>query len=228
MLRCPKCETENLPGRLFCGGCGGKLNMAAIAGDARLRDVRRVWARRALRLVVMGALLWLVASVALALWSRQDRIGAEGTRLGGRRVERQLKSPAVLGSGQSASAWLTEADVNGYLDHFVRPDLGVESISAAFHPGYAVLRIVRVYGPYRLGPFTIAPHGSVEVSYVPIGRVLSPRKVVLGRLSLPGPLRSAVARRVMQLLAVPAGEMSLDTLSGMSIAAQKIELTFKK
>lgn len=228
MLRCQKCGTENPPGRLFCGGCGGKLDMAAIAGGAQRREQQRLWIKRGVRVAILGVLLWLGVCVALALWPRQGRIGAEGTRLGGRRVERQLQSSAALGAGQSVSVTLTEADVNGYIDHFARPELDVESLSVAFHPRYAVVRIGKTYGPYRFGPFVISPRGSVEVSYVPIGAVPSARKVVLGHLPLPGPLRSAAARRVARLLAGPVAAVVRDRPSGLTIDTGQIEVAFKK
>ena len=72
MLICPKCSNDNELGRIFCRGCGDRLDLSAIkppSAEERKRRLLKKGAARVTRLilnlVILGALILAIALICL-------------------------------------------------------------------------------------------------------------------------------------------------------------------
>ena len=198
MVPCQNCGKENALGRVFCDGCGSKLDLSAMS-SARIAELTsRSWLARNWKKFLWLIVLALVAVVAMALWPKSNTIGLAGTVVGSRRVEAQLGALRAAAAGQSMTATLSERDINGYLAFNVVPSLGFQSISIDAQDGYFFVRAVRGMGMVRIRSFHVGPKLSYELACVPIGGGVAVRKATLGHLSLVGPARMLAVKALVR------------------------------
>ncbi len=196
MLFCQKCGNENQLGRVFCTKCGAKLDLSSITSDAVVESERVGWWSRHGRKLAGALVVLLLGLVVLAFVPRTGRIGAEGTRGGGRRVHNDLRALARLSGEMEAT--FDESDINGYFEFFKTDELeNVDRVSVQVGPGYFTVREERTLFELSVLNFNLRPKITREFMCVPRGggRVLV-RRVWLGRLRLLGPLRTRATRNL--------------------------------
>ncbi|HMO50976.1 MAG TPA: zinc ribbon domain-containing protein [Kiritimatiellia bacterium] len=193
VITCQKCGAENRLGQLFCSSCGVKLDLSKVSAGrgstARGSGGGRGLAR-AIRLVI---LLGLMATLGLLCWPAVpagDAPSAEGARVV------PAKMSALRGAimrRNDVTETFSEADINAHLQAtLVRPDPAAG--------GYRlVLRDVRLaVGPDRvevwmksaLGPLPISYTADVDVRREDGRFIFAPGAVRIGRLPVPGPVRT--------------------------------------
>ncbi|MBM4142003.1 MAG: zinc ribbon domain-containing protein [Lentisphaerae bacterium] len=197
MLKCAKCGTENEVGRVFCAGCGAKLETSGIRSEDLARMQRKnPLAGHGKKFLIIPVFLVLLL-VVLAFNPRPPYIGERGTQLGARRVEAQLKGFAALTEGRSMATTFAEGDVNAYIEAKKIGAIRADALSMAAGEGYLAVRMARAMQPRKIGSFRVAPRMTWDYLFVPVGGRLSVRKAYLGRLSLSGPMRTAAVRALL-------------------------------
>lgn len=224
---CPKCQSHNLPGRLFCGGCGEKLDLSAMTDEHFAAGrTRRRWIRRS-RLLIPVAVIWVLVCIVLALWPNNGVLGDEGTRVGALRAERQFQVLEDLAKGRSISVWLAEEDLNAYFHFFGNERLAVHSVSVDLLPAHFSVRVIRT-AHIGLGPLVFAPRTSTDLLCVPVGGRLLVRRTKVGHLRLWRLFQRSAVDRVSGLF---AGWDELETfrkLSGIVCEEGKIEFSLQR
>jgi hypothetical protein len=201
MVICSKCGVENPLGRVFCGACGSKLDLAHMTSDTVAQAVKVSWISIHWPKFVVAAVILLLAVVALAFWPQTAPIGKEGNRLGGQRVQAALRALQEAQPGRAVARDFSDEDINGFFRFFKTEKLNVESLSVQVSRGYFRVRVIRVIAPLRIGSFQLMPRVSQDLYCVPVGGTVRVRRVVMGHLSWLGPFRSSIVRRTYALLA---------------------------
>jgi hypothetical protein len=229
MLKCAKCGSENPLGLVFCSACGSKLDLR----NMRLEQVERMAApkqrvsvsRRLMQLVVLLVALSAVA----AAWPRGERIGKEGSEADGKRLVDRLSVVGRLRPGQSLGITLREPEINGYLQHFKREPLALQSFSVRLTPDLLEGRIVRSLGAFRVGEREFESRISMDFSCAPAPDGLVVTRCALGHLPLCGPLRAAAMNRVFSSMSSQAEWRTWrDVVGKVNVQDGQLTLTVKK
>jgi hypothetical protein len=190
---CKSCQAHNDLGRMFCSGCGQRLDFSpgSLSGSGGGGDV----AGKARRALVVVAVFGLLAVVALALWTPVVPAAA-GLESGVRSVPQKFKGLQIAVQGKrSASASFTEQELNGFLAAKAR-ELKLARLQVDLRPGeFEVVAVKRFVDK----PATA---GEPEKAPLPFGLAWSlsgtmesgkpkARSARLGHLPLPGPLAGA-------------------------------------
>jgi hypothetical protein len=197
VIVCKKCGLQNPLGRVFCQGCGSKLDLAHVGTDtvaAMTRPAGRAGGWVKIAAWTVGALLAL--SVVLALWPNARPIGDRGNRPGGLRLQNQLRVVSTLRAGQKVDITMKEADLNAFIEHFKVQGTDIASLSASLRPGRIDVRMVRPLWRMDVKTFRLEPRVSIDLVLSPAGRGLRVRGASVGHLPLFGPLRTMAVRRV--------------------------------
>jgi len=170
MLPCRKCGADNPLGRVFCGACGAKLDLANADREieaARVEPQRR--RERGCGITVVVVLLVAVA-LGLALWPNTGELGAPGRSAGARRVDSQLRALRRVRPGTRLGATFRESDLNGYLRLSKARNLRVESLSISIKEDRFTVRMVRRLASFSVGDLGIVPKVSLDFVCTPDGR----------------------------------------------------------
>ena len=202
-LSCQKCGHENPLGCVFCRQCGVKLDLNRLTSRQVEESQRESWfaANRAKLVLVPIALL--ILGVAMALWPNMQPIGESGTLVGGRRVERRLKTFMDLPRARrlGVDPAFKEADVNGYFRFIVLKRTPGRSFSVDIGASAVRARLIDSLFALRLGGITLIPKASFDVVCVPRGGELVVQSASIGHLPAWGPLGNIAVDRIRSLLA---------------------------
>ena len=197
MLICKKCGIDNPLGRVFCTSCGTKLDLSDVTQEAVSEAVRVNWFVLHWRKFATGLVLLLLAMGVLAMIPVSGAIGESGTLGGGRRVERYLGHLSRLDAGRAVKASFSERDINGYFE-FIKarnmPDYDRVSFDVA--TGHVMIRLERTWFSLTLFGLDWQPKASVELTCVPSVGGFVVRRARVGRLTVTGPLRTRLIRRL--------------------------------
>jgi len=209
MIKCAKCGTENGLGRVFCTACGAKLDLKDMTTEQIAESLKRSWIKRYWWIfpVVIGA--WLLISVVFAFWAKSPKLGAEGTRIGGRRVESSLTAAANVAANKSANVQslgiqqeYLEKDINGFFQFSKDGKMGKESIvRVKIEQGYFIVRYSRTLWTLSFGKFfTWKQRLTYSLECVPVGGLVRINSVSIGHLPVFGPLKSMVVKSIYKAL----------------------------
>jgi hypothetical protein len=224
MIVCPKCGSPNQLGRVFCAGCGVKLDLSGMTRDA-VADMYHVgWLRRHWLKLTLGLVLLLAWYVATFFWPQSALLGEEGRPVGRSRVTTSLGviGQAKSGAVRSLVVEFTESDINSYFAFGKSKQMGLRDCSVDVEDGYFRVRIVRQLGALKLGAFKWFPQISYDLMCVPVAGIVRPVKVRMGHAAVIGPLKSAIIRKVWALMAAQREWSALTTVS--EIRAEKDKL----
>jgi len=228
MVTCQNCGKENALGRVFCDGCGTKLDLSALSRERVAELTSRSWLARHWKKFLWLIVLAIVAAVAMAMWPRSATIGLAGTVVGGGRVETQLGAIRGASAGQSMTATFSERDINGYLAFKVAPSLGFQSISVDAHDGYFFVRAVRGLGVVRVRSFRVVPKLSYELACVPIGGGVAVRKASVGHLPLAGPAKKLAVNGLVRALSSHETWQVLERASRIESGVDSLSLAVER
>jgi len=198
MLICKKCGIENPLGRVFCGACGGRLDLAGMVSASMAQGRGASWFSRFWGLLVAFLILVVLGIASQCLVARTAPVGEVGNRSDLAAVTRPLRLLMNLGRGRSVGVDLPEKSINAFLALKARR-LGAESITVSTGEGYFNVRLVQVADPLGVGSFEYIPRFSYDYTFVPVGGAVGTRRVAMGRLRLTGPLKTMAVRKLLAL-----------------------------
>lgn len=196
-VTCGSCGKGNPLGRLYCMGCGTKLEVTEKSlAQARLRDVsqRPPVLVRVLRMLVTASLLAILVSILLPV----TPAGRMGSANDSNVMARKLTSLRdTLQEDRSATYRISEAEINAYLAGALKRSppssswgLDLKRINVALGAGELLVLLETVRGPFTL---------TQELRVAPVQRdgrwqfdVVGMR---MGRLPLPAFLADPLAAR---------------------------------
>ncbi len=216
-VTCGSCGKGNPLGRLYCMGCGTKLDVSEKSlAQARLRDVSRrpPVPVRVLRMLVTASLLAVLVSIMLP----SPPAGRMGSANDANIMARKLTNlRAALPEERAAAYRLSEAEINAYLAAMLKKSppssswgLDLKRINVALGEGELLVLLETVRGPFiltqewRVAPVHHEDRWQFDVVGMRMGRLPLP-----ARLAVPLAARSAGAfnglareREVFERLAV--------------------------
>jgi len=199
MIICKVCGVDNDLGHVFCTGCGAKLDLSNMSSSTVGTMQQESWLRRFRGWIILGVLVLLTIPVVLAMWPQTELLGEAGRPVGRMRVrdglstlQRHAANPQIRGFELA----FAERDINGYFAYSKTGEMELESVSVRIGDGAFRIRVVRKLAEVNLGFVKWVPQVSTDMLLVPIGSVLRPRQVTVGRLRLIGPLRRPAIRGV--------------------------------
>ena len=224
MLICKKCKTDNPLGRVFCNGCGGKLDLKHMS-NAEVTKVQEVsWFQaHGAKLFLLIPLLLIVLAV-LAMIPKSGTLGEAGSRTDRRaidRVIRSLKSPSV--SGRPAE--ITEKGANIYAKEILAKKLKVDVLSVEIEEGYFRARIVQTLAEWKV--LSYQPKIVCDVNCISKDGQFVVSKAMLGYLPLFGPCAAPVKIWLGKKLTTAKLEY-LGNTSEITITEGKAKIVVKK
>ena len=210
MLVCEQCGNQNPLGRIFCGGCGAKLDLSRmksedVAHAQKINRLREHWWKL---LIVIGVAL--VGMIGLALWPETNMLGHagyEGKPRDGQKVKKSIKvlMQYIRSSRPTSKAMarkFSERGINGYFKYVKAKDMNLNSLSVSIMDGYVAVRVIHSIGPIALGPIQWTPKVSYDVVLEPVKETVVPSKASIGHLPmLVGPAKNVVMRTLYKELA---------------------------
>ena len=139
MIVCGGCGSENELGRVFCVQCGGKLDLSAMTSEAVAEQVKQSFMAKHWMKFAIGVAVIILLIFGMTFWGTGPLAGKEGTSVGGRRVDSQLRSMARLPKGRTVPYVFREADINGFFKYGKGKDMGLGAVTVKCSP--EVLRI---------------------------------------------------------------------------------------
>jgi hypothetical protein len=176
MVICKKCGVDNPLGRVFCGGCGTRLELDRINMGTELKQHRPNWFRVHGVGLAVGLVVALLAVASLAFWPQSERIGEKPAAGGSSRMSGPLRAMAGLRPGQSIGRAFTEADINSLFSTERAKEMGIESLSVEIYDGFFNVRMVCPLPEIKLGSIDLQPKLSYDYACVPVGSVVRVRK----------------------------------------------------
>lgn len=201
VITCAKCGTANPLGRVFCGACGGKLDLGGVNRDLVATRVRTISYGKLVVQVVGAVVLVIVVALVVAFIPQTSMIGVEGSRAGASEIANLSRTATFLQRGQPMQRRVTEANINGFFVGNRSREMKVESFSVDIVSGAIRARMVRTLGPFDVGSWHIQPKFSTECVFIPDNGRLRFGSARQGLLPLVGPFKSAAIRGMYRRLA---------------------------
>ena len=96
MIVCGGCGSENELGRVFCTQCGGKLDLSGMTNEVVAEQAKRSFMAKHWPKFAIGVAVIILLIFGMTFWSTGPLQGKEGTSVGARRVQSQMRSMAKL------------------------------------------------------------------------------------------------------------------------------------
>jgi hypothetical protein len=228
MLKCDKCGAENPLGRVFCVGCGAKLDLSGvtrgeIAKGRKLRTTLRQWP------IAIGAVVvLLLVCVGMALWPNMEPVGEKGTPGGASRVSARLTTMGRLQKDRTVVFTFAEKDINGFLEYRKIGKMKVQSLSVDVGEGYLRVRVVRRLKAIGFGPVQFNPTISQELLCTPSGSMLRIRRAWFGHLRLWGPVRTTVSRSLYKMFSRQREWKAFQHITDIAAEDEKVVVKVKR
>jgi len=212
-VHCQKCGTENRLGQLFCRECGAKLDLSNLQPS----DTRRKRAAgpiftisRIIRLTIMLALL---ATLGLLCWPaspRGDAPSAQGAAIVAQKMT-ALRG-AILRKNEVMDVFF-EADINAHLTSQLvgrtsgggKLNLELKEVRLDIKPVETFVWLKTTLGPLPLSYSTYVRSLRNETGLMEF----TAGKVYVGRLPMPGPLRSRILNQMASIFQTLQEESAL-------------------
>lgn len=232
-LSCAKCGSVNPLGRVFCGACGGRLDITNMTRGSVSKMSLSLGAigssARVLASSIGGAVLLVIfVQVVLAMTAQSRLIGVEGRRAGASNVVALARTAGHIGLGQVVGRSLTEADLNGYLYGDTLRRMKVEAFSADILPGGIRVRMLTKMSYIDVGSWRIQPKLSYEVTAIPSGNQLRFRKARIGLLPVFGPLKTHVIRKLYAHLSLLPEWKACASIKEIQVSEDRIDVSIQK
>ncbi len=230
MLICQKCGAENTIGRVFCDGCGAKLDLSNLSHENVSQMSQVSWIRRYWPWGVGVIVALILFCVFLGLWPRSGVIGQPGTILGASRIEQSIDSIKQLEDGKlrSVEVSFSEKDINGYFRYRMSKPLGLLAVMTEVHDGYLRVRVIRRLWEWKLFGTVWQPFRSYDLLCVPYGGSLVVSKVSVGHLRVRGLIRNRVIRGFYRRLAARNEIKAFSRISSMKAESGRITATAER
>lgn len=228
MLICKKCGVENPLGRVFCGGCGGKLHLDESSFSTS-RPKGQWDRRRILNLVnacVAPVLTIIVIVIALICWPTGAAPVHDLSMSAGQKVDGQIKAAEAITLGQSLAVTLTESDINSYFKFLRSRELGIDALQVSFESGYALVHMRRKSTGLKLGKAQATL--SYDLTCIPSKNRIIVRKITVGHLPLWGPFRGSALRTMRRLFVGGREHKLLRDVTEIAIEKDSVQVSLEK
>lgn len=225
MLTCPSCGVDNQLGRVFCSGCGAKLDLANMTSDAIQQSQQKSWIARFWWIIPVVILVIAAGLTALAFWPKSASLGEAGSRVDGRNVDRVLVSMSRLRKGTGGGKDLSAKEINAYFKYFTPMK---ETASIAVTPGAFKVRLVKRLAKVDLKFIQWTPKVSYDITCVPVGASIAVKGASMGHLPASGPLKKAAINGIKKEMARTKYWKSLSNITEIKIENDKIFVKYDK
>ena len=224
MLTCPSCGVENQLGRVFCSGCGAKLDLANMTSENVAESQKKSLFARFWWIIPIVIVVVLAAMTALAFWPKAKPLAEAGSRVEGRGVDRTLSSMERIRKGPKGSKYMTAKEINAYFKFFT--PLKTKA-SVAVMPGRFKVRLVR-RGKVNLKFTQWNPTVSYDITCVPVGNTVNIKSATMGHLPMFGPLKKMVIKNIHGELSKNRKWKGLSNISEIKVEKDKIFVQYEK
>jgi hypothetical protein len=228
MLICTKCGNDNPLGRVFCGVCGGKLDLSRMTSEAVQESVKVNWFAVHWPKFAIGVGVIIVMIALLSLWPQSELIGEKGTPNAANKVTATLRVIGQLPAGRSTPAVFTEKDINAFFEYNKKDLKDVSSLTVEVNEGFVRVRMIRPLAKIALLDYALEPKISYDLVLIPFGGVLVPKQATMGHLSMFGPLRKIPVGKLYGLLSAEKEWSSFQYVTDIKVAKKGITLTCKR
>lgn len=226
MLICKNCGVDNPLGRVFCIGCGGKLDLENMSSDQVAESQKQSFIAVHWPKFVALFVVFLLVLVGLALWPQAGVIGKPGKPNDARRVSSDLRSLASASRGIKTFA---EKDVNAYFEFRGKKELKGTVISMDVQKDWCSVRVIRSFGKLDLKFMKIPLNMSYDLKCVPVGGVLHVQSVSMGHMGIVGPLKTVVIKMAYKTVSALKDWKSMKNITKIEMTGDdKIVVTVKK
>lgn len=228
-ITCPKCGAQSALGRVFCEGCGGRLDLAGFKPSMTVK--RTGEARAVVKIlveVVIAAAFFGGIAVGLSMIPQTSPIGVEGSRGGASQVVALTRAGDHLLRGQSVSKRITEADLNGYFRDSAARTMRVDAVSVDIEGGVIRVRIVRRLARFDIGSWHIQPRVSYQLTATPVENRLRFGMTRKGLMPLFGPFKSAVIRQVYRRMTSLQEWQICKSITNIQVQEDALDVTLER
>jgi hypothetical protein len=225
MITRGSCGSNNDLGRVFCVQCGGKLDLSAMTSEAVAEQVRVSFMRKHWPKFAIGAGVLILAIFGMTFWPTSPVPTAEGTSVGARRVEAQLKAMAALAKGRTVAYEFKEADINAYFQYGSGKDMNLGKVSVKCMPEYMIVHVTTKMFEQKLFGMVLAPGTSYDLYCSGVGGNLIVRKAKKGHLGLIGPARTGAVRKFYSKIAAKNGFDAFKYATEIKIEEGRVRVT---
>jgi hypothetical protein len=216
-------------GRVFCAGCGSKLDLSNIGGDeidemGKESRLLSYWP-----LAVLGLVVLIIIMGGLAFWPPAGKIGDQkGRSSDASIVKSQVSLISRMGKGRQMKVSFTDKQLNKYLSTYIARKLGTDSLSVDIEGDEIEVRLAVQFGPYGPESYRKKINLVLDVSYTAKGDKLIASGGSIGHLPMPGPL-AKLPNMMLKSSAKKLSELkSMKYLKEISIEDGRISLRAAK
>ena len=225
MITCGSCGSNNDLGRVFCVQCGGKLDLSAMTSDAVAEQVRVSFMKQHWPKFAIGVAVVVLAIFGMTFWPTTPVQTAEGTSVGAKRVEAQLKAMAAVTKGRTVAYEFKEADINGYFQYGKGKEMELGAVTVKCMPEYLIVHVTTKMFELKLFGIVIAPGTSYDLYCSGVGGNLIVRKAKKGHLGLIGPGKTGAVRKFYSKIAAKNGFEGFKYATEIKIEEGKVRVT---
>ena len=225
MLLCEKCGVDNPLGRVFCIGCGGKLDLENMTSDQVAESQKQSFIAMHWPKFVALLVIILLGTLGMALWPQAAVVGKPGKPNDARRVSSTLRTLATASRSEKS---LDEKDVNGYFEFRAKKELKGTSISVDVQKGWCSVRVIKSFGKLDLKVIKIPMSLSYDLKCIPVGGVLHVGGASIGHVGVIGPLKTMAIRQVFGTVSALKDWKSMKNITKIEMDDDKIVVTVKK
>lgn len=191
MLTCAECGSNNLLGKLFCCGCGAKLNIShdlVSAKNISAHSDNRTGLGICVRFFILFVLVGMVIIGACIVPSLEP-IGEKGSPWSKKKLQKlqsTLQMFCDVPKGQAMGRSFKESDINKYLEQEAVLRMGAIGCSVDVRKGNLDVRMVRKIQHFELGSFSYDLILSFDAIYEEEDGLFKIRSGRIGQLPLFG------------------------------------------
>ncbi len=225
MITCGACGSENELGRVFCVQCGGKLDLSAMTSEAVAEQVKVSFMRKHWPKFAIGVVVVILGIFGLTFWPTSPFEASEGTSVGGRRVDSQLRAMSRLSKGRTVAYVFKEADINGYFQYGKGKEMGLGEVRVKCMPGYLRVHVTDKMFEKTIFGVVLSPGTSYDMYCVGVGGSLVVRKVKKGHLGMVGPGRTRIVRMFYRKILEKNGFDSFKYATDIKVEEGQVRVT---
>ena len=171
--------------------------------------------------------LVLLGLVGLALWPNTEPVGKAGKPVTGRRVQSDIKMLERVPKGRVMKRTFTEEGINGYFEFVAKRSLKA-AVTVDVQEGWCLVRVVRNMGKLDLKFYEVDVRLSYDLKCSARGGRLLVKGATMGHMPLFPPFKTIVVKDVYKRVSVLKEWKPLTSLSEISMADEKIVVSYKK
>ena len=227
MVICNKCGEDNPMGRVFCLGCGTKLDLKDISHEDLFKVTKLTFREKHGATVAKVLVVALLSPLGLAFWPMQSPISDEADGGAASTLERSLrKARSSVDRGGMVQLAAGGPVLNGLAN---KRSSQISAQSLSFGVSNSVMSVRAIYRPtWKLGDYKVSPIYSCDVDYTADGKAIRAKTGRMGHLPLIGPAALIAAIPVGKIFSAQDEWPVTEHLDTISIKERTLRVTLKK